>query len=860
MQIMKSMRPGSIRKRPKAPTLSATLHPSVGAVVEELECRQLMTRLVGIDVSSYQGTITWSTVKNSKDFAFIRATTGQNTVDSKFTANANGAINNGMYAGFYHYAYYSLSGHTAVSEADHFFDVVKNYLKADGKHLMPVLDVEDGTTVAVGGTLDAWCDAWCQRVQTRALNELGLVVTPMIYTSASHAASYFSTGVMPQNYPLWVAQWPSSLPNTQRAQPSGVGDWQSSTSPFSYSSWSFWQYADNGSVSGISGNVDLDVFQGDDNAIKTYVIGSTAGRWAAGTRVQANSSSPLLKAWSTPSASGTYSTVPNGTKGTIVYNSTYGTTHDYGSSFWRWYVQFDNGMSGWVAEYQSVQPTSPYAAIDWLTTVTPSAPSSPTPASSDTTYLTSLPANFTWAAANASSYDVYLDGVKKATTTSASWSHPAIADGTHTWRVDAVNGEITTTGPTWTFVLGLPPAYVVGSTLHVNYPAPGTVSINGSGSNIVVSQAGTNYTFPKASISAITVTTTDNNDTLSLFGSIPAPISLNGGGTNSVTVNPFADVTLDTDAPGYSILVGSGAALSINVPVHLASLTITGGAVYLPAGGTTPLAVGNLSVDATGSLDLADNALVWNYTGASPIDSLRTFLYKGRNYGTWDGAGGIRSSAAAADDSYTSALGYLEASDLGVATFAGVAADATTLVVRYTSAGDVNLDGKVDADDYALTDRGFARNVANPHWLDGDFDYDGILGAGDYLLLDSSSLAGSSPSPALLAAREATFGPAYASALLATESATESADEEPSPAPAAVTFSDAPIIESDAVPATTTQMATAKRKTAPIKFAARGPVTASPDHAIHGRGSQVDGPWWVNDDSIGLTSDPEILG
>jgi hypothetical protein len=90
-------------------------------------------------------------------------------------------------------------------------------------------------------------------------------------------------------------------------------------------------------------------------------------------------------------------------------------------------------------------------------------------------------------------------------------------------------------------------------------------------------------------------------------------------------------------------------------------------------------------------------------------------------------------------------------------------------VVKYTVAGDVNLNGAVDGDDYALTDRAFARNTANPHWLNGDFDYDGVLGAGDYLLLDTSALvqSGGTPSAALLATREATFGPAYVSALTA---------------------------------------------------------------------------------------------
>jgi hypothetical protein len=50
--------------------------------------------------------------------------------------------------------------------------------------------------------------------------------------------------------------------------------------------------------------------------------------------------------------------------------------------------------------------------------------------------------------------------------------------------------------------------------------------------------------------------------------------------------------------------------------------------------------------------------------------------------------------------------------------------------------GDANLDGRVDADDYALIDRGFAKHLTG--WSNGDFNYDGRIDAADYLIIDGA--------------------------------------------------------------------------------------------------------------------------
>src|SRR5439155_5888691 len=170
-------------------------------------------RLTGIDVSTYQPSVNWNTVHTTggKSFAFLRATAGLNTDDDQFLNNVNastGAQAKGLYSGFYHFAYYDLDAtHTAIAEADHFFNVVKNYLVNNGKTMMPVLDVErPNRTGWTNNDLAQWINDWCNRVKSRALSEKGVNVTPMVYTGASRASTQLTAAVA-QNWPLWVAEW-----------------------------------------------------------------------------------------------------------------------------------------------------------------------------------------------------------------------------------------------------------------------------------------------------------------------------------------------------------------------------------------------------------------------------------------------------------------------------------------------------------------------------------------------------------------------------------------------------------------------------------------------------------------------------
>ena len=125
------------------------------------------------------------------------------------------------------------------------------------------------------------------------------------------------------------------------------------------------------------------------------------------------------------------------------------------------------------------------------------------------------------------------------------------------------------------------------------------------------------------------------------------------------------------------------------------------------------------------------------------------------------------SSSAAADPQLRTAIAYADASLLNTTNFSGTPVDSTTLLLKYTYYGDANMDGRINADDFALIDRGFAKHLTG--WTNGDFNYDNSVTPADYLLIDRVFAQQSGPlSPSFLAMRESQFGDAYVSQLLAS--------------------------------------------------------------------------------------------
>lgn len=211
--------------------------------------------ILGVDVSHWQGTINWSQVLTAgKTFAFVKATEGVTFVDGQFITNMINGNNAGLKMGAYHFA--RPDNNSAVSEANHFLNNASSYIGIN--KLPPVLDLEDPPGVNLQSlfskaTLTTWVQTWLTTVQ----NATG--VAPIIYTNANYA-NYLNSSL--NSYKLWIANFPTS----STTPPTNIGVW---------STWLFKQYSETGTVSGISGNTDLDVFNGTVSDFNN-LIGSSA--------------------------------------------------------------------------------------------------------------------------------------------------------------------------------------------------------------------------------------------------------------------------------------------------------------------------------------------------------------------------------------------------------------------------------------------------------------------------------------------------------------------------------------------------------------------------------------------------------
>jgi GH43 family beta-xylosidase len=200
--------------------------------------------------------------------------------------------------------------------------------------------------------------------------------------------------------------------------------------------------------------------------------------------------------------------------------------------------------------------------------------------------------------------------------------------------------------------------------------------------------------------------------------------------------------SLDADLNAVPLqAIGADTTVLFNTPVqHLGAVTLTDAAARFAATSGSVLSVSSLTITDAGALDLADNAMVIDYTSTTPFAAVRAMLYTGRAGGTWAGTGIVSSTAAVSPNR---GIGYAEATSLGVTSWAGLSVDATAVLLKGAITGDANLDGRLTGDDFALADRGKARNLSS--WVAGDFDYDGTVTDADLTLLTRSFAATTAP-------------------------------------------------------------------------------------------------------------------
>lgn len=190
---------------------------------------------LGIDVSKHNGSIDWAAVKNSGiSYVIIRcgyrgSTTGALIEDPKFVTNIKGAQAAGLKVGIYFFTQ-AVNEIEAVEEASMVLSLIKPYAIS-----YPVyLDVESSGGRADGISKEmrtAVCKAFCATIADSGYST-------GIYANKTWLNEKINTAAL-SGYKIWLAQY--------AAAPTYTG------------SYHMWQYSSKGSVSGISGKVDMNL-------------------------------------------------------------------------------------------------------------------------------------------------------------------------------------------------------------------------------------------------------------------------------------------------------------------------------------------------------------------------------------------------------------------------------------------------------------------------------------------------------------------------------------------------------------------------------------------------------------------------
>jgi lysozyme len=189
---------------------------------------------IGIDVSEYQGKISWLEVdtlesKYPIDFVFIRATVGEDRLDRQFKNNWLGAKKNKLLRGAYHYY---RPNENSLDQAELFIKTV-SLSKGD---LPPVLDIEKLPKNQSIERLKVGLKRWLKKVEEH------YQVKPIIYTGESYYEDFLKEEF--SDYLFWIANY-----NFYREE---IDE-----------EWLFWQFTEKASVNGIKGNVDVNIYNGD---------------------------------------------------------------------------------------------------------------------------------------------------------------------------------------------------------------------------------------------------------------------------------------------------------------------------------------------------------------------------------------------------------------------------------------------------------------------------------------------------------------------------------------------------------------------------------------------------------------------
>lgn len=195
----------------------------------------------GIDISHHQGKINWKKLKKSPySFVYIKATEGGDFVDPRFKNNFDNALKNNFAVGAYHFFTFRKSGKV---QAENFISQVSE----DQNLLPPVIDLEymgNSKMKSSKKTLHKELSIFIKTIENHYNYK------PILYTTYEFYNKYLSNSFL--EYDIWIRDI-FKKPQIEANR-----------------SWIFWQYSNRGKIEGISGYVDLNVFNGNIKDFENY--------------------------------------------------------------------------------------------------------------------------------------------------------------------------------------------------------------------------------------------------------------------------------------------------------------------------------------------------------------------------------------------------------------------------------------------------------------------------------------------------------------------------------------------------------------------------------------------------------------
>lgn len=279
-----------------------------------------VTRLLGLDISAWQGNIsqnTWNNARtnDNRQFVICRSSrggttgfynqsdpnnlNGLNTLsqrydDPYYVQNMNRLVAAGIYAGSYHFSRPDIIATTTNSdgipnngadEADHFIQMAGPWMRPG--YIIPVHDLEAGDGIRTDNEMAQFCIDFSDRMYSV------MGIRPFIYLNGNYAQNVLGgaslalrneiaqpptnppTMISSANLKLWIARPVSLTNNFQIAEPKdslstiyGIWDDYGITHP-----WIFWQYAWDVNISAFGGtDLDGNVLRGGIEFLKDQLV------------------------------------------------------------------------------------------------------------------------------------------------------------------------------------------------------------------------------------------------------------------------------------------------------------------------------------------------------------------------------------------------------------------------------------------------------------------------------------------------------------------------------------------------------------------------------------------------------------